>query len=270
MHGAGNDFVVLDGRAEDLPELANFCHAYADRNFGVGFDQHLVLRESEHADYRTEIWNAEGGEVEMCGNGIRAFFKYIRDRGLSNSETIQVETLGGIVSPRWIGADQIAVDMGPPILVPKQIPTSLGTGDGPVVDVDLQINSGSVAVTCVSMGNPHAVVFVNDIENAPVKIQGPEIENHPAFPNRVNVEFVQRVSSKLLRQRTWERGVGETLACGSGACAAVSVCRRWNLIEDSVRVSLPGGTLQITWPGCGPILMSGPTTRVFDGLWSAQ
>ena len=270
MHGAGNDFVVLDGRAENLPELANFCHAYADRNFGVGFDQLLVLRESEHADYRMEIWNAEGGEVEMCGNGIRAFFKYIRDRGLSNSETIQVETLGGIVSPRWIGADQIAVDMGPPILVPKQIPTSLGTGDEPVVNVDLQINSGSVAVTCVSMGNPHAVVFVNDIENAPVEVQGPEIENHPAFPNRVNVEFVQRVSSKLLRQRTWERGVGETLACGSGACATGVAAQLLDLCSRHVAVELRGGTLEIEWDSPeSSVIMTGPAAEVFKGelLW---
>ena len=160
--------------------------------------------------------------------------------------------------------------MGPPILVPKQIPTSLGTGDEPVVNVDLQINSGSVAVTCVSMGNPHAVVFVNDIENAPVKIQGPEIENHPAFPNRVNVEFVQRVSSKLLRQRTWERGVGETLACGSGACATGVAAQLLDLCSRHVAVELRGGTLEIGWDSPeSSVIMTGPAAEVFKGelLW---
>ena len=270
MHGAGNDFVVLDGRAEDLPDLSEFCSAYADRNFGVGFDQLLVLRKSEKADHRMEIWNAEGSEVEMCGNGIRAFFKYLRDRGLSDSLTIQVETLGGIVSPHWIGNDLIAVDMGPPVLVPKEIPTTLGIGNEPVVNFEIQINSGSIAVTCVSMGNPHAVVFVDNVESAPVEIQGPEIEHHPAFPNRVNVEFVEQISDNLLRQRTWERGVGETLACGSGACATGVAAQLLGISGQRIAVELRGGTLDIRWGSPdSSVIMTGPAAEVFKGelLW---
>ncbi len=266
MHGAGNDFVVLDGRVGELPNLRDFCLAYADRHFGVGFDQLLVVRDSASADFRMEIWNAEGGEVEMCGNGLRTFFKYLRDRGITKKDEIRVETLGGTVVPRWAGPDLVAVDMGPPILAPAEIPTTLGDSDGPVVDAKLELGSDGVEVTCVSMGNPHAVVFVDDVDSAPVEIQGPLIENHPAFPNRVNVEFVERVSESRLRQRTWERGVGETLACGSGACAVGVAAQLRGVAGKQVAIELRGGLLEIRWDSPrASVIMTGPAAEVFSG-----
>jgi len=266
MHGAGNDFVVLDGRSADLPDLGEFCRAYADRNFGVGFDQLLAVRPSSTADYRMEIWNAEGGEVEMCGNGLRAFFKYLRDRGITAKDEISVETLGGTVVPRWIGKDRVAVDMGPPILFPEKIPTTLGSPGGPVVNAELDLGDTQVQVTCVSMGNPHAVLFVDDVERAPLESQGPAIENHPAFPNRANVEFVEIVSETRLRQRTWERGVGETLACGSGACAVGVAAQLCGLAGKRVTIELRGGILEIAWDSPdASVIMTGPAAETFTG-----
>jgi diaminopimelate epimerase len=266
MHGIGNDFLVLDGIAQELPPLEPLARRLADRHFGVGFDQMLVLRESKAADFRMEIYNAEGSQVEMCGNGIRAFFKFLRDRGYSEADAVRVETLGGVVVPRWAGEDLVTVEMGVPVLAPAKIPTLLGEGDGPVLDARLEVGGGTLQVSSVSMGNPHAVIYVDDVDDAPVGTLGPLVENHRAFPNRVNVEFVELTSRGRLCQRTWERGTGETLACGSGACAVVVVSALRGVVDDTVIVALPGGELSIQWDGEGsPVLMTGPAASVFTG-----
>jgi diaminopimelate epimerase len=267
MHGAGNDFVVLDGLREALPpELGRLARRLSDRHFGVGADQVLVARPSRSADFRMEIYNADGGQVEMCANGIRAFFKFLRDHGHTRADEIAVETLGGVVRPRWVGPDRIRVDMGRPILAPAKIPTRLGDGEGPVLRAPLEVLGQRLELSCVSMGNPHAVLYVDDVERAPVAALGPAIEHHPAFPNRVNVEFVRVLDRGRVRQRTWERGTGETLACGSGACAVAVASILNGLVDRAVCVELRGGELQIEWPEAGAsVFMTGPAAEVFRG-----
>ena len=268
MHGAGNDFIVLDGLAEPLPaDLSALARRLADRHFGIGADQVLVLRPSATADVRMEIYDADGSQVEMCGNGVRAVLKYLRDRGLTDRDEVTVETLGGVVRPRWAGADRVTVDMGRPVLAPAKIPTRLGGGDeGPVLDVPLEVDGAVLRVSSVSMGNPHCVLYVDDVDAAPVTTLGPRIEHHPAFPNRVNVEFVQVLARDRVRQRTWERGTGETLACGSGACAVAVVSILRGLTDRTLRVELRGGTLGLAWPADdASVLMTGPAAEVFRG-----
>jgi diaminopimelate epimerase len=226
----------------------------------------LVLRPSKAADFRMEIYNADGSQAEMCANGIRAFYKFVRDRGYSDADSIRVETLGGIVVPRWTGEDLVTVEMGSPVLAPAKIPTLLGEGDGPVLDARLEVGGGTLQVSSVSMGNPHAVIYVDDVDDAPVGTLGPLVENHPAFPNRVNVEFVEVVSRDRLSQRTWERGTGETLACGSGACAVAVVSMLRGVADRRLTVALPGGELSIQWDGEGAsVFMTGPAANVFTG-----
>ncbi|HXV35640.1 MAG TPA: diaminopimelate epimerase [Myxococcota bacterium] len=266
MHGAGNDYVVLDGIRDELPPIAPLAARLCDRHFGIGADQLLVARPSHTADFRMEIYNADGSQVEMCGNGIRAFYKFLRDRGHTSADEIRVETLGGVVRPSWAGADRVRVEMGRPVLAPRKIPTALGSGDGPVLDVPLQIGRETLQVSCVSMGNPHAVVLVDDPERAPVERWGPLIEHHAAFPNRVNVEFASVIDRAHIRQRTWERGVGETLACGSGACAVAVVAMLLGLAGEHVAVALRGGELEISWRGGdSSVVMTGPAAEVFTG-----
>ena len=266
MHGAGNDFVVLDGVSAPLPPIDRIARRLADRHFGIGCDQILVVRPSASADFRMEIFNADGSQVEMCANGIRAFFKYVRDHGLTAKDEIGVETLGGIVRPRWAGPDRIAVDMGRPVLAPAKIPVRLGSGEGPVLDVALDVDAERLCVSAVSMGNPHCVLFVPSVDAAPVTSLGPRVEHHPAFPNRVNVEFVEIVSRTRVRQRTWERGTGETLACGSGACAVAVVAILRGVADTSLVVELRGGELEICWPAPDArVLMTGPAAEVFTG-----
>lgn len=279
MHGAGNDFVVLDGIRDRLPgDLAAFSRRIAHRQFGIGCDQILVVRESAEADFRMEIFNVDGSQVEMCANGIRAFYKYLRDHGHTDRDEIGVETLSGVVRPRWAGHDNVVVDMGRPILAPAKIPTTLApTGgdrnEGPVLDVPLDVpaalsldGTGRVVLSSISMGNPHAILVVPDVDTAPVHALGDHIEHHPAFPNRVNVEFIQVLSRSHIRQRTWERGTGETLACGSGACAvAVSAMLR-GVIDRRVRIELRGGDLEIEWADDDAhVFMTGPAAEVFTG-----
>ncbi len=266
MHGAGNDFVVLDGLRDALPPIAPIAAQLCDRHFGIGADQLLVVRPSQAADFRMEIWNADGSQVEMCANGIRCFYKYLWDSGHTSAREIRVETLSGVVRPRWAGPDLVSVDMGRPILAPAKIPTRLGSGDGPVLDVPLEVQGEWLRISSVSMGNPHAVVCVDDPDTAQVEKLGPAIEHHEAFPNRVNVEFITPVGRSLLRQRTWERGAGETLACGSGACAAAVVSILRGVTERRVRVELRGGSLEIAWPADGAhVEMTGPAAQVFEG-----
>lgn len=267
MHGAGNDFVVLDAIRDPMPQdLAAFSRRISHRQFGIGADQVLVVRESNDADFRMEIYNADGSQVEMCANGIRAFFKFLRDQEHTTLDEVSVETLSGIVRPRWAGDNRVRVDMGLPVLEPAKIPTTLGNADGPVLDVELDVDGTSVTLSSASMGNPHAVVVVDDVDAAPVHSLGSAIENHPAFPNRVNVEFIQVVDRGRFKQRTWERGTGETLACGSGACAASVVSMLRDVVDRSVVVELRGGELNIEWAdNSSSIYMTGPAENVFAG-----
>ena len=271
MHGAGNDFIVLDGIAQELPALEQLSQRISDRHFGIGADQILVLRESKDADFRMEIYNADGSQVEMCANGIRALYKFLRDHGYTQRDEIRVETLSGIVRPRWAGNDNVRVDMGRPVLAPAKIPTTLGTGDGPLLDCPLELDGERVLLCAVSMGNPHAVIVVDDLDAFPVERLGRQIESHPAFPNRVNVEFIEISSRTRIRQRTWERGTGETLACGSGACAVAVASMLRGVVDRSVQIELRGGELTIEWEGNqAPVFMTGPAAEVFTGHWPLE
>jgi diaminopimelate epimerase len=268
MQGAGNDFIVLDGIRDTLPALESLAARLCDRHFGIGADQLLVVRPSRSADFRMQIYNADGSQVEMCANGIRCFFQYLREAGHTQAEELRVETLSGVVVPRWAGPGRVTVEMGPPILAPAKIPTRLGdaSGPGPVLDVPLRVDGAELRVSSVSMGNPHCVVYVDSVDDAPVETLGPRIETHDAFPNRVNVEFVEVVSRGHVRQRTWERGAGETLACGSGACATVVASILRGVVDARVRVELRGGDLDISWGGgAASVFMTGPAATVFTG-----
>ena len=267
MHGAGNDFVVLDGLRDALPPIEPLAARLCDRHFGIGADQLLVVRAGANADFRMEIWNADGSQVEMCANGIRAFYKYLRDHGHTERAEISVETLSGVVRPRWAGEGRVRVDMGRPVLEPAKIPTHLVGGDGPVLDVPVEVAGERVLVSSVSMGNPHAVIFVGDVDAAPVARLGAALERHPAFPNRVNVEFAQGLGRDRIRQRTWERGAGETLACGSGACAVAVVSMLRGSADREVRIELRGGELEIAWQRPDEhVFMTGPAAEVFTGV----
>jgi diaminopimelate epimerase len=268
MHGAGNDFVVLDGVREALPPLEPLARRLADRHFGIGFDQLLVVRPSRAADFRMEIYNADGSQVEMCANGIRCFFQYLREAGHTAQDELRVETLSGVVTPRWAGPGRVTVEMGPPILAPAKIPARLGdpAGAGPLLDVPLRVADEELRVSSLSMGNPHCVLYVPRVDDAPVATLGPKLERHDAFPNRVNVEFVEVVSRRHVRQRTWERGTGETLACGSGACATAVASILRGVADSPVRVELRGGDLEIAWAGgAAAVFMTGPAATVFTG-----
>jgi len=278
MHGAGNDFVVLDGLRHELPPLEPLAARLAHRNFGVGFDQLLVVRPSDpgSADFRMEIFNADGSQVEMCANGIRCFFRYLREAGHTDAESLRVETLSGVVVPRWAGEGRVTVDMGPPVLAPAKVPTTLRGPEDDAPALDQPLAGTGVRVSAISMGNPHAVLFVDDVETAPVAELGPRVEHHPAFPNRVNVEFVEVVDRSRVRQRTWERGTGETLACGSGACAVAVASILAGHVDPTVSVELRGGELEIRWaggsgagdPGAAgseSVWMTGPAATVFTG-----
>jgi diaminopimelate epimerase len=266
MHGAGNDLIVIDCLAGDpVEDWAAFARAALDRRLGIGADQLLLVKPSAEADFTMAIRNADGSPAEMCANGIRAFAKYVRDRGLTTKDAIRVETLAGIVTPRWLGADQVEVEMTRPVLEPAKIPTLLH-GPAPLLDVPLEVDGERLRVCAIGMGNPHCVIFVDDPATFPVERLGPRIEHHPAFPERVNVEFVGVCSRGELVQRTWERGSGETLACGSGACAVGVAAMLSGRAERDVRVSLRGGSLRIRWPvDAGPVYMTGPAAHVFDG-----
>jgi diaminopimelate epimerase len=267
MHGAGNDFVVLDGLRDGLPALDALAQRLLDRRFGIGGDQLLVARPSGTADFRMDIYNPDGSRAEMCANGIRAFHLWLHSHGHTSADEIAVETLAGIVRPRSAGPGLVTVDMGRPVLAPEKIPTRLAAGtDGPVLDAPLEVEGETLRVSSVSMGNPHCVIVVDDVDAAPVERLGPHIERHPAFPNRVNVEFVQQLTRSRVRQRTWERGTGETLACGSGACAVAVVSILCGATDRELDVELRGGTLRIAWPADdAAVLMTGPAAEVFSG-----
>jgi diaminopimelate epimerase len=268
MHGLGNDFVVLDGvrqRVELTPEMVR---ALADRHFGIGCDQVLVVEPAQgQADFRYRIFNADGSEVEHCGNGARCFVVFARDQGLTTKRELRVETSNGLIVPRLEDDGQVTVDMGPPRLRPDEVPFLGGSG-APVEPLD--VDGAPVEVSVLSMGNPHAVQVVTSLDAAPVTTQGPRLERHPRFPQGVNAGYMQVVDRATIRLRVWERGAGETLSCGTGACAAAVAGIRRGLLDSPVRVITQGGELAIAWRGDGgPVLMTGPAQVVFEGEWPA-
>jgi diaminopimelate epimerase len=272
MHGAGNDFVVIDAIHQHIALTPAQWRQLADRRFGVGADQMLVVETSQAdgVDFRYRIYNADGGEVEQCGNGARAFVKFVTDKGLTGKRTIRVETMSGIIEPTLEDDGRITVDMGAPVLAPAAVPfdtsglNSQTLGDDALWPLELQGKQAWISV--VSMGNPHAVQVVEDSEAAPVLIDGPQIEHHPRFPKRVNAGFMQIVDRHHIKLRVFERGAGETLACGTGACAAVVAGIRRGLLESPVKVQTRGGELSIAWAGSKqPVMMTGPAVSVFEG-----
>jgi diaminopimelate epimerase len=267
MHGLGNDFVVLDGIGQRVELSPEQLRQLADRRFGVGCDQVLVVEPAirSDADFRYRIYNADGAEVEQCGNGARCFVMFVRDRGLTTQPRVRVETARGIITPELNADGEVTVDMGVPRFAPQEIPFD-SESDAPVQA--LAVDGERVEITAVSMGNPHAVQVVADVDTAPVTTQGAKIEHHDRFPQRVNAGYMQVVDRATIRLRVWERGVGETPACGTGACAAVVAGIRRGLLDPSVRVGTRGGWLTITWAGPGaPVMMTGPATKVFEGEW---
>ena len=277
MQGAGNDFVVLDetqGRLGLTPAHYRFL---ADRHFGIGADQILSVRPSPGAgiDFEYVIHNADGGEVEQCGNGARCFARYVRDRGLSDKDTIRVQTLAGVIAPQLTADGRVTVDMGCPVFDPVRVPFDThglqpvvqGLGQKWPLTLVQQAQTASILITVVSMGNPHAVQLVDDVDTAPVLQTGPLIEHHARFAQRVNAGFLQIVDRSHVRLRVFERGAGETLACGTGACAAVAAGIRLGLLDASVQVDTRGGRLGIAWTGetRAPVYLTGPATPVFDG-----
>lgn len=276
MQGAGNDFVVLDETQKRLGLSLAQYRFLADRHFGVGADQILTVRPSPQAgiDFEYVIHNADGAEVEQCGNGARCFARFVRDQGLTSKDRLRVQTLGGVIEPELMADGRVTVNMGVPVFELSQIPFD-DTGLHPQVTGDWQKwlldlnNSGrafSVDVAVVSMGNPHAVLLVEDVDSAPVADWGPLIESHARFPKRVNAGFMQLIDRSHIKLRVFERGAGETLACGSGACAAVVAGIRLGLLDSSVEVQTRGGNLSISWAGGNsPVMMTGPATTVFNG-----
>jgi diaminopimelate epimerase len=267
MQGLGNDFVVLDGIAQRVDLSPSELKRLADRRFGVGCDQILVVERPTRpdVDFRYRIWNADGIEVEQCGNGARCFVHFVRRQGLTGKERIRVETASGVIVPEVVAGGEVAVDMGVPRFAPADIPF---LGQDAAVVRPLDVDGQTVQVSLVSMGNPHAVQVVADVEGAPVTTQGPRIERDHRFPKRVNVGYMQVVDRANIRLRVWERGTGETPSCGTGACAAVVAGIRRGLLDSVVRVETRGGLLTIAWRGPGAaVTMTGPAATVFEGEW---
>lgn len=272
MHGAGNDFVVIDAINQRIDFTAAQWRRLADRRFGIGADQMLVVEkpQSPGVDFRYRIYNADGGEVEQCGNGARAFAKFVTEKGLTNKHAIRVETLAGIIEPVLENDGQVTVDMGAPILEPKYVPFDPSDLHGEAEGIDivwpLDVAGKTVRISAVSMGNPHAVQLVDDCDSAPVAETGPLIETHARFPKRVNAGFMQVVDRHRIKLRVFERGTGETLACGTGACAAVVSGIRRGLLDSPVKVDMRGGHLSIAWAGMNsPVMLTGSAVTVFDG-----
>lgn len=265
MQGTGNDFVVVDAFSRSIALSADQLRRIADRHFGVGCDQILLVERSidADADFRYRIFNADGGEVEQCGNGARCFARFVRDKGLSQKDELVVDTLGGRIRPHVLPDGNVAVQMGLPRFEPKDVPF---VAERRALVYDLEVDGSSVPASVLSMGNPHAVQLVPDVEQAPVTTQGPRVEHHIRFPKRVNAGYMQVMNRRHIALRVWERGAGETLGCGSGACAAVVAGRSRGLLDETVKVSLPGGDLTVTWVGEGePVWLAGPARTVFEG-----
>ncbi|MBM4145628.1 MAG: diaminopimelate epimerase [Nitrospira sp.] len=284
MHGLGNDFILINCIDEVCPsDLETFSRRLCDRRFGIGADQLLLLYPSDKADFKMRILNADGSEVEMCGNGIRCLAKYIWDRNLSDKDILNIETIAGIIRPEKAG-DLVRVDMGEPIFEPERIPVKiqqpeisgrqsaekLSTLNSQlstlVIDYPLQIADKEFKITCVSMGNPHAVIVVDDVSHFPVTYYGPMIETHSFFPKRINVEFIEVQDNKNIKIRVWERGSGETMACGTGASAVGVASNVKKLTDKNVTVHLLGGDLLIEWAENNHVYMTGAAVEVFEGI----
>ncbi|QND85026.1 Diaminopimelate epimerase [Chromobacterium vaccinii] len=265
MHGLGNDFMVIDGVRQAVSLSPEQIRLLGNRQLGIGFDQLLLVgpaREPGH-DFRYRIFNNDGGEVEQCGNGARCFAKFVRDQGLTDKSRIEVETARGVISPEYLGDGLARVDMGVPRFSPADLPF---LADAEALTYALPLSGGGCEIGIASMGNPHAVQLVDDVDAAPVAEIGSRIESHPAFPQRVNAGFMQIVNRGEIRLRVYERGAGETLACGTGACAAVACGIRWGLLDARVTVHARGGDIVIEWAGEGsPVIMTGPAVTVFQG-----
>lgn len=265
MHGLGNDFMVVDAITQPVQLNANQIRKMADRHLGVGFDQLLMVEPPERpdVDFRYRVFNADGSEVDQCGNGARCFARFVRDQQLTRQHRIRVQTAAGIMTLEVTKKGLVRVDMGVPELAPAAIPFA---ADEQAVTYPITMNGEEMTLSAVSMGNPHGVLVVADVDTAPVETLGPLIEAHPRFPARANAGFMQVVAPDRIRLRVFERGVGETRACGSGACAAVVAGRLQGLLTEDVTVELLGGPLTISWPGGGAaVTMEGPATRVFEG-----
>lgn len=300
MHGLGNDFILIDCRDKSGPfpteakEIGEISRKICHRRFGIGADQLLLLYLSEVADFKMRIFNADGSEVEMCGNGIRCLAKYIWDRNFSDKDILCIETLSGIIRPEKAG-EMVNVDMGEPVFDAEKIPVKIvqssklkvksskinpptpplekggkggfeSRGQGGIIDYPLKIEDREFKITCVSMGNPHAVIFVEDLLRFPVSFYGPLIENHPIFPKRTNVEFIEVVNPQEVKMRVWERGSGETMACGTGASAAAVATNIKGLTDRAVTVHLVGGDLLLEWAKDNHVYMTGPALQVFEGV----
>lgn len=270
MHGAGNDYVYVNCFAEKLPaDIAALAIAMSDRHTGVGGDGLILICPSERGDARMRMFNADGTEAEMCGNGVRCVAKYVYDHGISRKEELKIETGRGVLALQLEiangKAQRVRVNMGAPILESAKIPTTL-LGDPPIRQ-KLQAAGREFEVTCVSMGNPHCVTFVDEVTDDWVLRVGPEVEKHAAFPRKVNAEFIQILSPREFNMRVWERGSGETQACGTGACASAVAAVLNGLTERKVLAHLPGGDLELEWSENGDVFMTGPATEVFNGEW---
>ncbi len=271
MHGLGNDFVLLDLISQNVTIREEQVRALADRRLGVGFDQLLIVEppDDPSADFNYRIFNADGTEAEQCGNGARCFLRFVRDRGLTTKTHIRLSTNTGFIEARLETDGNITIDMGPPVLEPKVIPF---LADRAQITYAINVahpvcgSDTTIELSAVNMGNPHAVMLVDDVDLAPVQQLGPILENHEKFPERVNVGFMQIVSRNEVRLRVFERGVGETRACGTGACAAMVAGRLQGLLDDEVTVHLPGGDLSLKWQGDNAsVMMTGPASRVYEG-----
>lgn len=272
MHGCGNDYIYIDGASEKISqeEKPDFVRRVSDRHFGVGGDGVIFINPSDEADFEMEMYNADGSRAEMCGNGIRCVAKFVYDKGLTNKTDISVISCGKIKYLQLFlkegKVDTVRVNMGAPELNPAQIPVIAQDGKEKVIDEPIIVQGKEYKMTCVSMGNPHAVVFIDDVTNLEIEKIGPFFENHERFPKRTNTEFVKVLDRKTVQMRVWERGTGETLACGTGCCATVVSCILNGLTDDTVTVKLLGGELEITWDReANLVYMTGPATTVFDG-----
>ncbi len=271
MHGLGNDYVYVDGHHQDLGcfDPGRLSALVSDRNFGVGSDGLILILPSHVADFRMRIFNPDQSESNMCGNGMRCLAKYVYEHGLTDKTQLAVETPAGIIRPGLTVEDgvvtRVTVDMGTPRLARGDIPMAGEPAASTVIDEELDVEGTVIRVTCVSMGNPHCVTFVDDVDEAPVRELGPMVECHPAFPQRTNVEFVEVLDRGRARMRVWERGAGETLACGTGASATCVACALNDHTERSVQMQLPGGTLEIEWRDDDHVFMAGPAVEVFSG-----
>lgn len=265
MHGLGNDFMVLDLVSQHAHIQPKHAKQWGDRNTGIGFDQLLIVEAPTNpdVDFRYRIFNSDGSEVEQCGNGARCFARFVLDKRLTAKRQIRVETKSGIIELDVRNDGQISVDMGPPRLTPQEIPF---TAPAQALSYDVDVDGQNVELAAVSMGNPHAVLRVDDINGAPVHELGPKIEHHPRFPARVNVGFLHVIDRQRAQLRVWERGAGETQACGTGACAAAVAAISQGWMDSPLLIDLPGGRLSIEWAGPGhPVMMTGPAVRVYEG-----